>query len=253
MARPWDAKGKRFKTQLSIDEVRRTRSFFSMSAGGAGLRIAIVDTADDMNGASANALLKILEEPPARSLLLVLAHNPGSLLPTIRSRCEVLRLHALKQSEMMELLPKLDDTLKGGALADIVALAGGSPRLGLQLARGKVMADVRSFRELVDRRASGSASDWIAAHKTATSLSPIARADDYALFIGMAIDFVAAHGRARAMDGAPLDAVAGWAEVWEGFRRATRLADSYNLDRKQVVLNLFSGIFQQNKRYENAA
>ncbi len=224
-----------------------------MSAGAAGLRIAIVDTADDMNGPSANALLKILEEPPARSLLLVLSNSPGGLLPTIRSRCEVLRLNAVPDEEMTELLPKLDETIAANAVPDLVELAGGSPRLALQLSQGKVMADIRTFRDMVAKGADGSASDWVVAHRTASSLAPVARADDHALFLRMAIDWIAIHGREMAMRGAQLDAVAGLAEVWEGLRQATRLADSYNLDRKQVVLNLFADIFQQNRRHSKAA
>ncbi len=253
MARPWDEKGKRFKTQLSIDEVRRTRAFFSMSAGAAGLRIAVVDTADDMNGPSANALLKILEEPPARSLLLVLSNSPGGLLPTIRSRCEVLRLDTVADEEIATLLPKLDETIPAKAVPDLVELAGGSPRLALQLSQGKVMADFRAFRDMVANGADGNAADWVIAHRIASAIAPVARADDHALFLRMAIDWIAVYGRQIAMQRANLGAVAGWAEVWEGLREATRLADSYNLDRKQVVLNLFADIFQQNRRHSKAA
>ena len=87
LRRPWDDKAKRFKTVLTVDEVRRTAGFFGLTAGVKSWRIAISDAADDMNVNSENALLKILEEPPPQSLFFLVAHQPGRLLPTIRSRC----------------------------------------------------------------------------------------------------------------------------------------------------------------------
>src|SRR5215469_12871747 len=75
-------------TVLSVDEIRRLSGFFGMTSGAGGWRVAIVDTADDMNDNAANALLKMLEEPPAHAMLLLLSNTPGRLLPTIRSRCQ---------------------------------------------------------------------------------------------------------------------------------------------------------------------
>src|SRR6185503_14284880 len=71
-------------TVLSVDEIRRLSDFFGMTSGAGGWRVAIVDTADDMNDNAANALLKMLEEPPAHAMLLLLSNAPGRLLPTIR-------------------------------------------------------------------------------------------------------------------------------------------------------------------------
>ena len=82
-------------TVLSVDEIRQLAGFFGMTSGAGGWRVAIVDTADDMNDNAANALLKMLEEPPARAMLLLLANTPGRLLPTIRSRCQRLDLRPL--------------------------------------------------------------------------------------------------------------------------------------------------------------
>lgn len=82
LTRPWDDKAKRFKSQLSVDEIRRTQGFYGMTAGAGGWRITIVDAADEMNASAANALLKVLEEPPSRSLFFVLSHSTGKLLAT---------------------------------------------------------------------------------------------------------------------------------------------------------------------------
>src|SRR6201994_2961786 len=97
-------------TVLSVDEIRRLADFFGMTSGAGGWRVAIVDTADDMNDNAANALLKMLEEPPANAMLLLLSNTPGRLLPTIRSRCQRLDLRPLDDATMDQALkPHLPD------------------------------------------------------------------------------------------------------------------------------------------------
>ncbi len=87
LRRPVDDKTGKLKTVITVDTVRELRKFFSLSAGGNGRRIVIVDCIDDMNSNAANALLKVLEEPPADAVLLLVTHQPSRILPTIRSRC----------------------------------------------------------------------------------------------------------------------------------------------------------------------
>ena len=77
LTRPWDDKAKRFKQALSVDEIRKTQQFYGLTSATGNWRITIVDAADDMNASAANALLKILEEPPKRSLFFVITHSPG--------------------------------------------------------------------------------------------------------------------------------------------------------------------------------
>ncbi|MFM2391164.1 MAG: hypothetical protein RLZZ437_2719 [Pseudomonadota bacterium] len=113
-------------TVISVDEVRKMKSFFALSAADGGRRVAIIDSADDMNTSAANALLKLLEEPPAGATFLVISHQPQGLLPTIRSRCRELRLAPLDPAALSDAL-----TLAGGDVdpADAPALAelaGGS-------------------------------------------------------------------------------------------------------------------------------
>src|SRR5262249_33630297 len=75
--RPYDAKSKRFSAVIPVDEVRRLKTFFALTAVGTGWRVAIVDQADELNVSSANALLKSLEEPPPRTVILLIAAQPG--------------------------------------------------------------------------------------------------------------------------------------------------------------------------------
>ena len=126
LRRPYDDKGARLKQDITVDEVRRMKSFFTLSAADGGHRVAIIDAVDDMNTSAANALLKLLEEPPARVTLLLVAHQPARLLPTIRSRCRELRLGPLSPADLSEAL-----TAAGGEVASqdriaLAELAGGS-------------------------------------------------------------------------------------------------------------------------------
>ena len=95
LTRPYDERTKKFKSAITVDEVRRVGRFLSLRAHDDSYRVVIVDPADEMNRNAANALLKSLEEPPARAIFLLISHAPGTLLPTIRSRCQVLRFASL--------------------------------------------------------------------------------------------------------------------------------------------------------------
>jgi DNA polymerase III subunit delta' len=111
---------------IRVDEVRKMKSFFALSAADGGRRVAIIDAADEMNTGAANALLKLLEEPPAEVTFLVISHQPHRLLPTIRSRCRELRLSPLAPQDLSDAL-----TLAGGAVAPeqvqaLAELGGGS-------------------------------------------------------------------------------------------------------------------------------
>ncbi|TIX19989.1 DNA polymerase III subunit delta', partial [Mesorhizobium sp.] len=101
LTRPLNDKTKSFKTVVTVDEIRKVNRFLSLTSHDGSYRVVIVDPADDMNTNAANALLKNLEEPPARTLFILIVHAPGSLLPTIRSRCQVVRLTPLDAEDLM--------------------------------------------------------------------------------------------------------------------------------------------------------
>ncbi|PTX56338.1 DNA polymerase III delta prime subunit [Litoreibacter ponti] len=125
LRRPYDEDKKKFKQQITVDEVRKLKGFFSLSATEGGRRIVIVDAADEMNVSAANALLKVLEEPPADALLFLISHQPSRLLPTIRSRCRELRCTQLGAQDMAQALSAAgtDDAAQSSALTE---LSGGS-------------------------------------------------------------------------------------------------------------------------------
>ena len=132
--RAWDQDRKKLKAQITVDEVRRLNSFFGLSATDGGTRVVIVDSADEMNPSAANALLKVLEEPPAKAVLLLISHQPARLLPTIRSRCRVLRFQPLSPEDLSRALHQAGvEAPEGPALAE---LAGGSAGDALRLITG---------------------------------------------------------------------------------------------------------------------
>ena len=115
----------RMRDQIVVDDVRRLNRFFGLSATDGGRRVVIVDSADLMNVSAANALLKMLEEPPARTTLLLISHQPSGLLPTIRSRCRTLRLGTLNADDMAAALAQAGAELPPDT-DHLAALAGGS-------------------------------------------------------------------------------------------------------------------------------
>jgi DNA polymerase-3 subunit delta' len=137
-------------TVLSVDEVRKLQGFFGLTSGAGGWRVAIVDTADDMNDNAANALLKMLEEPPSRAMLLLISNTPGRLLPTIRSRCQRLELRPLADatidSELKALLPDMNAKNRTA----LVHLSGGSIGMALRLAGGEGPELAREADRLLD-------------------------------------------------------------------------------------------------------
>ncbi|TAG30557.1 MAG: DNA polymerase III subunit delta' [Rhodobacterales bacterium] len=111
---------------ISVDELRRMKSFFTLSAADGGRRTAILDSLDEMNTASANALLKLLEEPPANVTLFLIAHQPARLLPTIRSRCRELRLTPLAPQDLADALTQAGGEVAPEDRAALAELSAGS-------------------------------------------------------------------------------------------------------------------------------
>ena len=135
LTRPPNEKTKGFKTVLTVDEIRKVNRFLSMTSHDGSYRVVIVDPADDMNINAANALLKNLEEPPSRTVFILIAHSPGGLLPTIRSRCQMVRLAPLSADDLVTALEASDRRClgRGAAGAALAERAGGSARMAILL------------------------------------------------------------------------------------------------------------------------
>jgi DNA polymerase-3 subunit delta' len=129
--RAWDEKARRLRSAIGVEEIRALKSFFQLSAPEAGWRVAILDAADELTPQAANALLKTLEEPPARAILLLVCHQPARLLPTLRSRCRELRCAPLRPADLARALR--DAGAEAADPAALEALAGGSVGEALRL------------------------------------------------------------------------------------------------------------------------
>lgn len=123
----------RFSDVIRVDEIRKLHTFFGLSAADGGRRVVIVDSADELNTQAANALLKMLEEPPARTTLMLLSHQPGRLLPTIRSRCRTLRLSPLGPEDMAAALEQAEVQVPPQTIAPLTTLAEGSVGAAMRL------------------------------------------------------------------------------------------------------------------------
>lgn len=129
----WELEKKRFKNGITIDEVRHLKSGFNLSAADGGRRVVIVDCADDLNTNAANALLKLLEEPPADVVLLLVCHQPSRLLPTIRSRCTELRCAIVQASDIGQAMAAAGSD-RGADTDALAELSGGSVGEAVRLA-----------------------------------------------------------------------------------------------------------------------
>ena len=237
LSRPWDAKTKKFKTMLTVDEIRQTQRFFGMTAGESGWRVCIIDAADDMNANAANALLKILEEPPAKTLFLVISHAAGRLLPTIRSRCQMLPMKPLSDEQVLGIAERFG-ALEGVAPPDqelVGRLSGGSVRRALVLLN---LDGISLFKQIQTICKNPANPDWTQIHALATQLAPRAQDEKYRLFLDLMYNYM----HEQVTGNGELKALAGWAELWEKTSQAANLADAYNLDRKQTILSLFKNM-----------
>ena len=250
--RSWDGKRKVHRTQLTVDEIRRLKGQFALSAPDGGWRAAIIDAADEMNAAAANALLKLLEEPPARTVLLLVGHRPARLLPTIRSRCRRLALAPLSEEDLGRALAQggysLDDlallhSLSGGAPGEAVRLIeGGGPALyprilGLLAAAPRM--DRQALRTLAAEaggRANEARYDMIL-RLTQLALARLARAG-----AGHPGPLLQAEAPAAAVLAPGPHAARALAEAEADVAARAAHARAVNLDPAQVILDMFLAI-----------
>ncbi|MBI2584634.1 MAG: DNA polymerase III subunit delta' [Rhodospirillales bacterium] len=246
----------RLRGEIVVPDIRAVVRFFKLTAGEGGWRVAIIDGADTMNPNAANALLKVLEEPPANSLLLLVAHNPGRLLPTIRSRCRKLALKPLAEEQVTALLAGYLPELASTDTAALAHLADGSPGRALALAAEGGLELYRDMSDILETlpdldvqalHAFGTRFGRAGAEQAFRTAGDLIRwwlARTIVVAAGgpesgprLAVGEAALIGRlARA---AGLDR---WLEVWEKINRLLGRTETASLDRKQVVLNVFLAI-----------
>lgn len=255
LRRGWDDKARRLKTVITVDEVRKLKSFFTLSAADGGWRVAIVDAADEMNPNAANALLKLLEEPPENTVLLLVAHQPARLLPTIRSRCRALRCDPLSAADQAAALdaagiPAQDTT----ALAE---LSSGSVGAAVRLLQSDGLA---LYAQLVEVLSAAPGLDRTAALRLADACAGAANAERYDMTLTLLAQLLTRLARFGARQPATWDEAAphearlfarlapnaraarGWADLAAGLSARTGHARAVNIDPSTTVLDTLLSI-----------
>lgn len=248
--RPYNMKEKRHLASIPVDEVRRLRGFLSHAAVDGAWRVVIVDTADELNANAANALLKSLEEPPPRTVFLLVTSEPGGILPTIRSRCRVLGLaplarEALRRAVRQALAASETGEPEPSAWATLEAIGRGSPRRVLAMLAGNGLDLHDRVTRLV---ASLPTVDWAGVHALGDELQGAAAEQRFELFYELLLDALARLVRVAATgEGSDTEReaagrlvgarrLATFAELWETVARAKRDTLALNLDRKALIL-----------------
>lgn len=240
LRREWNEKAKRPFTEIRADDVRQAIHLFQQASSAGGYRICIVDSAEDLNRAGANALLKLIEEPPPRSVFLIIAHQPGQVLPTIRSRCRRLLLKPLSNQEIAEVVGQLGapwDEADKAAVAQAAQRAGGSVGGALRLLGGRSLDLDREIGRLLNDLPS---LDWRAVHQLADQVTGRDNSDDYAMMMTAIVDWIDGVLRREAARGA--GRLAPLAEVWEKAAEAARETEALNLDKRPLILSLFADL-----------
>ncbi|MFB2551613.1 DNA polymerase III subunit delta' [Ensifer soli] len=233
-----DPKTGKAKSAISVDEVRRAGKFFSQTSGTGNWRIVVIDPADDLNRSAANAILKILEEPPKRAMFLVITHAPGKLLPTIRSRCLPLRLEPLAPPALEAAAAHLGIDTARAPVRRALSAAGGSVARLLTLVNHGGLEIAEAFEKAL-------AGEGPAQRKAMLALADVVSAKDNDIVHGFFTDLADTHLTAAARQAAlsgDLDRAGRLASLSSAITERLSIAEAYNLDRKQTVMSILQDL-----------
>ncbi len=227
------------RQQIAVDDVRRMLSFFASTAGEGGWRLAIVDAVDELNRSSANALLKVLEEPPQRALLLLISHAAGRVPATLRSRCRMLTLRPLAAADV------------AAAAAAASGLAASDPQVTAAAAAAE--GSVARALALLDETASALRRQALGLLERLPALDPNGlhtlgdllagtNPQSLATFVDTVNTWLSQrlpHQRRAQVEPGDLSRLARMAEAWERINAAAREVETYNLERKPFIFGVF--------------
>lgn len=249
----------KLRSEIVVNDVREVIRFLNLTAGEGGWRTVIVDSADELNPNAANALLKVLEEPPPKAMIMLVCHNPGRLLPTIRSRCRKLRLAELSTDTLDTLLQRYMPDIPERERQELAALSDGSIGRALSLARADGAELQNRIMSFLAQAPSLDIAELQQFGATLTKADAQPRFDTTADLLRRALARLIRHAGGAANDPklassstetetlARLAQAGGldrWLQVWEKTDNLLRMTNRINLDRKQVILNIFLTISQ---------
>jgi DNA polymerase-3 subunit delta' len=250
-----DEKTGRLRSEIVVEDARAVADFLHLTPGEGGWRVVVIDGVEEMNRSAANAVLKIVEEPPHQALILMVSHAPGRLLPTIRSRCRRLALEPLAADIVVRILREQLPELAAGDAEALARLAEGSAGRALALAAQGGLALLREVLALLETLPS---LDAAALHRLAGRMGGSEGEATFRTVGELLLWWLARLIRAAGTGRPPAELAPGeaalyarlaerrnldrWLEVWEKTRHLLSRADSLNLERKQVVLNAFLAV-----------
>lgn len=227
----------RLRTEISVDQAREAIRFLQLTPALGGWRIVIIDPVDDLSTEAANALLKALEEPPARGLFLLVNHAISRALPTIRSRCQRLVLQPLGADAVAGIVAKAMPDLPAEEHAELARLSDGSPGRAFAMAAAGGLALLHELEALLAKLPALDA----AALERLTEKTARAGEEATAVLRDLVLWWLAEKVKAGAA-GAPRGGLDRWASLWENTARLFERAEAASLDRKQALLEIFYDI-----------
>ena len=218
---------------IRVDDVRNINEFLSKRSSQDGWRIVLVDSVDDMNTASANAILKILEEPPHKTLMLLISHNPGRLLPTIRSRCAKLELKPLNEGYVASLLRRYRPELSEAEIKKVASISSGSIGKALNYVDNQAVRRYDSLCKIVS-----SGKNFKTADVLEFCADAVVNEDSYYLTQELLLKFLSEIIKSS-------DNPVAIGATWENAVKTFSEADGLNMDKRQALMNIIVDICKQ--------
>lgn len=236
--RPLDEKTGEQRNIIPVEEALKVAAFLRKTATHGGWRVVIIDEAHALNRNGQNAILKIIEEPPPRTLILVTVTTPGALLPTIRSRARILQLAPLDADHMRAILHHAAPQVLPADITALIDLSGGSIGFALKILRSETLPLYREMLAILDAMPQ---LDIARLHKLADQIAKKADAESFDVLTALLIERLRAvahreaNSQAKARVGLAL-------QIWDKTRATLAASDYANLDRKLAFINAMSDI-----------
>lgn len=226
---------------ITVEQAREVGTFLSLTAGEGGWRVVIIDGADLLNANAANAILKILEEPPPRALLALVCHQPGMLLPTLRSRASMLKLRPPPPDEFRRAVRLLYPEMEPARLQSLAELSGNSPGVA---AAYEEQGALELYEEMLAALSTLPALDPLRIHALAERIAGDKTHASFQLFKELALALLhrLATGAPDMEDIRRLHPPTIWATKWQQALAQLSLAQSRHLDYRQAIILFFHSI-----------
>lgn len=227
-----ELKGLKKSAFIRVDDVRTINEFLTKRSADNNWRVVVIDSIDDMNPASANAVLKILEEPPYKTIIILISHNPNKLLPTIKSRCAKLQLPPLADNQVASLLRRYRPDLDEKAIQNLTAIASGSIGKAIIYADNGALTKYNDLCKIISAKNKFSIAELLRFCD-----SSVSDEDNYYLIQELVLKFIAENVKNSEH---PEEAAIAWDNAIKVFNETDRL----NLDKKQALINVITNLIK---------